>query len=59
LLFAAMAENAFVFFLAFFLAINVRYTHMQFMPGTPVKWMKPLWRNHHLIIIRMSTKALV
>ncbi len=50
LLFAAMAQNAFVFFPGFLLGyLMYGTTHYAIHAwNPPVKWMKPLWRNHHL-----------
>ncbi len=50
LLFLAMGNNVFVFFAGFILGYlmygSMHYAIHAWNP--PVKWMKPLWRNHHL-----------
>jgi sterol desaturase/sphingolipid hydroxylase (fatty acid hydroxylase superfamily) len=50
LLFAAMGPNAFVFFPGFLLGyLMYGTTHYAIHAwNPPFKWMKPLWRNHHL-----------
>ena len=49
-LYLVMAENVFVFFPGFLLGY-LMYGSMHFAIhawNPPFKWMKPLWRNHHL-----------
>jgi len=49
-LYLVMAENVFVFFAGFLLGY-LMYGSMHFAIhawNPPFKWMKPLWRNHHL-----------
>jgi sterol desaturase/sphingolipid hydroxylase (fatty acid hydroxylase superfamily) len=50
LMFAAMGPNAFVFFPGFLLGyLMYGTTHYAIHAwNPPFKWMKPLWRNHHL-----------
>ena len=58
-LYLVMAENVFVFFPGFLLGY-LMYGSMHFAIhawNPPFKWMKPLWRNHHLHHYKQQEKG--